>query len=232
MDFYKKLVLTVFITFSVVNLFAQQKYKLSDNKQEKIDAISFPYYDGYFMKFEEKRTTFDQYNFPSNVEDAFIHYTFHKFDNETIKIYYSDLIDGDTVKMQTFLTLNADGMSWWLDDDSLDVVEKHKTLAISLPLYKDKEWKTHFNDLKVNARCITTDTVITTKFGELKAFGIEFQFKPTKEGGMKFYQMVQEFYVQDIGKVYSIYAVYYYHPETKKKFRAFSSESFITDYKR
>ncbi|MFC2114707.1 hypothetical protein ACFLRI_05105, partial [Bacteroidota bacterium] len=128
-----------------------------------------------------------------------------------------------------YLLLDNKGMSWWFNDKEDDMVDKHKTQALSFPLFKGKTWNTYIDDIKANVECLHTDTLITTKIGELKTVHIitTYAIKKQSTKDHTVYSEIQEFYHEKFGKVASKLVIYAVENGKSKRHLINSSEVYL-----
>lgn len=215
------------------SIFCQEdEFDSSEKVLPVINSLEFPYKDGYQMIFQGKSVVFDNYNFPRETTKKSMKYSFYPYKSNIKKLSLCYFDKNDTQKFLTYLKIDESGMSYWLDNDSAKIKEKHPTQAVLLPLFTGKKWKTWFNDFKTTAECVTTDTVIMTRFGEKNVFGIRYHFqdKRKKVKKMTYCYEVTEFYDPAIGKVYSRCLQYLDDKKNNKKIKLYEDEFMLVEY--
>ena len=214
----------------ILSLVFFYNYIYAQDKIDVIESLNFNYKEGYYLKYESKLTKFDDFNFPKKINIKNSEYAF--FDNKEgeLKIILTEKSKKDTVNYTTYLKINDKGMFWWINDELSKQNDKHKTHAISLPLFKGKTWNTHLNDIKVNVQCITLDTVINTSIGEFNTYGVQYSMIHKNKKTHTVYQKSSEYYQNSIGKIYYTNTVFVKNKKTDQVYRLSEDISKITSY--
>ena len=200
--------------------------------QDTIKSLHFPYLPGYELEMKGTMVTFDSYNFPSKTTEAALIYAFSEYTdtkNTIIKISFKQIHGTDTTTVDnTRLVMDTKGMTWWGVDKENHFDDKHKTLALALPLYKGKNWKTFTNDIPVQISCITVDTSITCPSGTFTCFGTRTNMPVKETKDYTVYVLVDEYYTDAVGRIMTVTTQFVYLKEKKRTLRIYEETLFTT----
>ena len=202
---------------------------------QTITELKFPYHKGYSLSMEGENKTYDvKGNLTATKKIGFIysipHEEMHKKENWVV-FRVKDYTNTDTTLINnTFLTQDSKGMTWWTANPESNEFDKHRTLAIKLPLEKGKSWKSYLQDMKTTSRCISTDTLIVTNIGTYYAFGVETRLVIEKTNNYQVVLYFTEFYNQEIGKIKTEDKTYLEYLGVNKKILLSESSQSLSNY--
>jgi hypothetical protein len=223
----------MFFTFIVSFANAQTKPDSMVVKAGKtINELNFPYKIGYKLTLKGTFEKFDKYNFPTETVVSDLYYSVTGIDEKNnIRFKLKEIKGKDTtVYNNTFLNFDKNGLFWWGNDDSTGWKDKHRTQAVSLPLYKGKKWKTYLNNKKVESECVATDSMLVTPAGTFSAFGTKYTLKVDENKNFTTYQEVEEFYNTEIGKIASSNRIYYILSKNGQTFNSIRETHLLSSY--